>query len=64
MNIYANYYLSHQCFFFILFILGAQVGGGEAKIRKLFEKVKAPLQIKINCTKFVLKYDIYIINCS
>ena len=27
-------------FFFILFILGAQVGGGEAKIRKLFEKVK------------------------
>ena len=50
--------------FFILFILGAQVGGGEAKIRKLFEKVKALLQIKINCTKFVLKYDIYIINCS
>ena len=51
-------------FFFILFILGAQVGGGEAKIRKLFEKVKALLHIKINCTKFVLKYDIYIINCS
>ena len=50
--------------FFMLFILGAQVGGSEAKIRKLFEKVKALLQIKINCTKFVLKYDIYIINCS
>ena len=40
------------------------MGGGEAKIRKLFEKVKALLQIKINCTKFVLKYDNYIINCS
>ena len=26
--------------FFILFILGAQVGGGGAKIKKLFEKVK------------------------
>ena len=37
------------------------MGGVEAKIRKLFEKVKALLQIKINCTKFVLKYDIYII---
>ena len=46
--------------FFILFILGAQVGGGGAKIKKLFEKVKAFLQIKINCTK-VLKCDIYII---
>ena len=63
MNIYASYYLSHQCFFFLLFILGAQVGGGEAKIRKLFEKV-SPFTNKINCTKFVLKYDIYIINCS
>ena len=52
-------------FFFILFILGAQVGGGERKkIRKLFEKVKALLQNKINCTKFVLKYDIYIIISS
>ena len=47
--------------FCILFILGAQVGGGGAKIKKLFEKVKAFLQIKINCTKFVLKCDIYII---
>ena len=28
-------------FFFILFILGAQVWGGGAKIKKLFEKVKA-----------------------
>ena len=36
------------------------MGGGEAKIKKLFEKVKAFLQIKINCTK-VLKCDIYII---
>ena len=48
-------------FFFILFILGAQVGGGGAKIKNFFEKVKALLQIKINCTKFVLKFDIYII---
>ena len=48
-------------FFYILFILGAQVGGGGAKIKKFFEKVKALLQIKINCTKFVLKSDIYII---
>ena len=46
---------------FILFILGVQVGGGGAKIKKLFEKVKALLQIKINCTKFVLKCHIYII---
>ena len=44
---------------FILFILGAQ--GLGAKIKKLFEKVKALLQIKINCTKFVLKCHIYII---
>ena len=48
-------------FFFIFFILGTQVGGGGAKIMKLFEKVKALLQININCTKFVLKCDIYII---
>ena len=48
-------------FFFNLFILGAQLGGGGAKIKKLFKKVKALLQIKINCTKFVLKCDIYII---
>ena len=47
--------------FFILFILGVQVGGGGAKIKKLFEKVKAHLQIKIICTIFVLKCDIYII---
>ena len=47
--------------FFILFILGAQLGEGGAKIKKLFKKVKAFLQIKINCTKFVLKCDIYII---
>ena len=46
---------------FILFILVAQVGGGGAKIKKSFEKVKALLQIKINCTKFVLKCHIYII---
>ena len=37
------------------------MGGGGAKIKKLFEKVKAFLQIKINCTIFVLKCDIYII---
>ena len=37
------------------------MGGGGAKIKKLFEKVKALLQIKINCTKFVLKCDINII---
>ena len=48
-------------FFFILFILWAQVGGGGAKIKKSFEKVKALLQIKINCFKCVLKCDIYII---
>ena len=46
---------------FILFILGAQVGGGGAKIKKSFEKVKTFLQIKINCTKFVLKCHICII---
>ena len=40
---------------FILFILGAQVGGCGAKIKKSFEKVKALLQIKINCTKFVFE---------
>ena len=37
------------------------MGGGGAKIKKLVEKVKAFLQIKINCNKFVLKCDIYII---
>ena len=37
------------------------MGGGGAKIKKSFEKVKALLQIKINCAKFVLKCDIYII---
>ena len=37
------------------------MGEGGAKIKKLFKKVKAFLQIKINCTKFVLKFDIYII---
>ena len=37
------------------------MGGGGAKIKKSFEKVKALLQIKINSTKFVLKCDIYII---
>ena len=36
-------------------------GRGWAKIKKSFEKVKALLQIKINCTKFVFKCDIYII---
>ena len=45
---------------FILFILGAQVGGGGVKIKKSFEKIKALLQIKINCTKFVLKCHNYI----
>ena len=50
--------------FLILFILGAQVGGGGAKIKELFEKVKAFLQININCTKFVLKCDISLYNCS
>ena len=44
-----------------MFVLGAQVGGGGGKIKKSFEKVKAHLQIKINCTKFDLKCDIYII---
>ena len=37
------------------------MGGGGTKIKNLSEKVKALLQIKINCTKFVLKCDIYII---
>ena len=46
---------------FILFILGAQGGEGGAKIKKSFEKIKALLQNKINCTKFVLKCHIYII---
>ena len=31
------------------------------KIKKSFEKIKALLQNKINCTKFVLKCHIYII---
>ena len=38
-----------------------QGGGGGAKIKKSFEKIKALLQIKIYCTKFVLKCHIYII---
>ena len=43
----------------IFVILGAQ---GGAKIYIFFEKkVKAFMQIKINCTKFVLKCHIYII---
>ena len=37
------------------------MGMGGAKIKKFFEKVKALLQIIINCDKFVLKSDIYII---
>ena len=45
----------------ILFNLGAQGGGGGAKIKKSFEKIKALFQIKIYCTKFVLKCHIYII---
>ena len=36
------------------------MGGGGAKIKKSFEKVKALLQIEINYTKFVLKCPIYI----
>ena len=36
-------------------------GRGGAKIKKSFEKIKALLQNKINCTKFVLKCHIYII---
>ena len=39
----------------------AQGGGGGAKIKKSFEKIKALLQNKINSTKFVLKCHIYII---
>ena len=44
----------------ILVILGAQGGGGKS-FRFFFKKVKASLQIIINCTKFVLKCHIYII---
>ena len=43
----------------ILVILGAQ---GGKNLDFFLEKVKAFLQIKINCTKFVLKCHIYIIH--
>ena len=36
--------------FFILFILGAQVGRGGAKIKKLFEKVKVNWRANRNLT--------------
>ena len=55
-----NIYLRPQWVFYFVHFRGAS-GRGGAKIEKLFEKVKAFLQIKIICTKFVLKCDIYII---
>ena len=41
--------------------IGARGGGGGAQIKKLIEKVKAPLQIKINCSKPDFKSHICII---
>ena len=46
-----------------MFFLFCSFKGGKgagAKIKRLFEIVKALLQIKINCTKYVLKCHIYI----